>query len=248
MPDQPKTYWMPSLFTLLNLLGGFLSLIAVLHGNFHAASWLIIMSVLCDGMDGKMARWSTSESPFGLELDSLADLVSFGVAPAVLLQRAAFSGWGMAGIVLAFLYLFCGAYRLARFNVIQAGDRTKGYIGLPIPVAAFTIASFFIWHLSKKNAILEGGAAGLSIFLSVFMVSTVHYDWPKLQFRSGKRDACISVFCLAVLVLMAVVPEQVLFPVFLFYSAAGLFRWSRHSARSAGKGLAFFMFSRQRSR
>jgi len=248
MPDQPKTYWMPSFFTLLNLLGGFLSLIAVLKGNFHAASWLIIMSVLCDGMDGKMARWSTSESPFGLELDSLADLVSFGVAPAVLFQRAAFGEWGIAGIVLAFLYLFCGAYRLARFNVIQAGDRTKGYIGLPIPVAAFTIASFFIWHLTKKNAILEGGAAGLALFLSTMMISTVHYDWPRLQFRSGAGKACVSVIRLAVLVLMALVPEQVLFPVFLLYSAAGLFRWSWQSARNTGNGLSFFMSSRQRSR
>jgi len=248
MPDRPKTYWMPSFFTLLNLLGGFLALTAVLKGNFHAASWLIILSVLCDGMDGKMARWSYSESPFGLELDSLADLVSFGVAPAVLLQKAAFCGWGMAGIFLAFLYLFCGAYRLARFNVIQAGDRSKGYIGLPIPVAAFTIASFFIWHLSKKNAILEGGSAALAVFLSVMMVSTVHYDWPVLQFRSGAKKACISVACLAVLVLMAVVPEQVLFPVFLLYAAAGLIRWSRHPARNSGGGNSFFMFSGPRSR
>jgi len=248
MPDQPKVFWMPSLFTLLNLLFGFLALIAAMQGNFHTASWLIIMSVLCDGMDGKMARWSTLESPFGLELDSLADLVSFGVVPAVLTKRAAFGEWGIAGVLLSFSYLFCGAYRLARFNVIQAGDRTGGYIGLPIPVAAFTIASFFIWHLTKKNTILEGGAAGLSVFLSVMMVSTVHYDWPRLQFRSGVRKACISVFYLAVLVLMALVPEQVLFPVFLAYALAGLFRWSRQVVRNAGDGFSFFMSARQRSR
>ncbi|MBN1892937.1 CDP-diacylglycerol--serine O-phosphatidyltransferase [bacterium] len=248
MPERLKAYWMPSLFTLLNLLGGFLALIAVLQGNFYAASWLIILSVLCDGMDGKIARWSTSESPFGVELDSLADLVSFGVAPAVLFLRAALGAWGIAGLFLAFLYLFCGAYRLARFNVIQAGDRTRGYIGLPIPVAAFTLSSFFLWHLTKNNTILECGAAVLAVFLSAMMVSTVHYDWPRLRFRSGGRKACVSVFFLAVLVLMALVPEQVLFPVFLAYSLSGLIRWSWHTLRSAGGGFSSFLSARQRSR
>jgi len=158
----------PSIFTIGNFLLGFLSILKILDGNFYTAAWFIILAVLCDGMDGKIARMTHSESSFGFELDSLADMVSFGAAPALLVYQSALHTVPILGTLFS------------RFNVIQAGNRSHGYLGLPIPIAAMTLAAFQISRFQISQAHLVPILFALQIIFILLMISTVPYDWPKL--------------------------------------------------------------------
>lgn len=214
----------PSLFTVLNLFCGFLSIILSIEGNLLAAPWLIILAVLCDGMDGKLARLIHTETHLGFELDSLADAVSFGAAPAVLLYQRAFSHFHVFGFFMVFLYLMAGIYRLARFNVIQQGDRSQGYIGLPIPVAAMNLAAWQLFDIQFRlgNPVIP--PVMMCLFLSLVMVSGIRYDWPKLNFHGSALQKTQSVLLIAGVILMAVFPGAVLFPILLLYILHGIGR------------------------
>lgn len=145
-----KIYILPNLFTTANLFTGVLAIINIINLNYETASLLIFISFILDGMDGKIARLTKSQSSFGLNLDSLSDLVAFGVAPAVLIYswfklKGPWSGSGAriaAGV--AVLFVICGALRLARFNVNVIRSEKKIFIGLPIPAAAGTVVSTFL--------------------------------------------------------------------------------------------------------
>ncbi len=221
-----KRLFIPSLFTLLNFFLGFLSIMKSIEGNLHAAAWFIILAILCDGMDGKLARWTNCETPFGNELDSLADLVSGGLAPALLAFIEGLNTLGLFGLLICFLYLFAGGYRLARFNVLQAGDRTKGYEGLPIPVSGLTVASLWLFDLPFGHTVASGWWIALMIFLGVLMVSTIHYDWPRLMFKGSWKNVVQSVGILLTVGMMAVFPQWSLFPLFLLYILLGIGNWA----------------------
>lgn len=216
---------LPSLFTFLNFFWGVFSIVKIIEGNLHAAAWFIILAILCDGMDGKLARWTGSESPFGFELDSLADLVSSGLAPALLAYRGGLFQIKFIGVIICFLYVFAGGYRLARFNVVQRGDRTRGYVGLPIPIAGITIASFWIFKMTTGLNAIVVSLVALMVVFTILMVSTVHYDWPKLIFRAGWRHTIQSVGILLAVSIMAIFPQWSLFPLFLFYILLGVTHW-----------------------
>lgn len=170
----------PSSFTLFNLLSGFYAIINVAQGNFVAAAWLIAAAMLFDVLDGMMARLVDGTSHFGVELDSLADIVSFGVAPSFLLYEFGLHRLGLAGVVVAALPAICGAVRLARYN-ISFEDKKDYFDGLPIPAQAATVvAVILVFH---DTAWFDPGAAGqmsmlvtLVVILSVLMVSTVRFD------------------------------------------------------------------------
>lgn len=223
---KSKALFIPSLFTFLNFFWGFFAIVKAVEGNLHVAAWFIILAIICDGMDGKLARWTGLETLFGFELDSLADLVSSGLAPALLAYLGGLNQIQVLGIGVCFLYLFAGGYRLARFNVLQAGDRSKGYKGLPIPVAGLTVASFWLFELPFGQAIDVGWWIILIIFLTVLMVSTIHYDWPRLVFRGGWKNAVQSVGILMATGMMAVFPHKSLFPLFLLYILLGIRSWA----------------------
>ena len=139
-------YILPNLFTLGNMLCGFYSIISTIEGRFHHAAVAIFIAALADGLDGKIARLTKTCSRFGVEFDSLADLVSFGVAPALLIYIWALRPYQRVGWLAAFLFVICGALRLARFNVQVYTSENKYFTGLPIPAAATTIASFVLLH------------------------------------------------------------------------------------------------------
>jgi len=220
-----RTVYIPSLFTILNLLFGFVAIVETVERNLNQAAWLIIIAILCDGMDGKIARWTNSESNFGFELDSLADVVSFGVAPALFLYLAVFPSDHILGASLGFIYLFAGGYRLARFNADQAGDRSKGYQGLPIPVAAMLLASF--WLLGLHMPFADNPVFWITLVpaVAILMFSAVPYDWPKVTFHGGIKQILSSLGILVSLVAMSVFPERSLFPLFLFYALLGIGTW-----------------------
>ncbi len=172
----------PSFFTLMNLFSGFLAIISISEGRLYYAAWLIVAAGLFDSLDGLMARLSNSTSQFGIELDSIADVVSFGVAPGFLLYNLGLNELHFIGLILSALPPLCGAVRLARFNV--EANETKGEIfkGLPTPAQALMIAAFYLTFYNRLALFseFENGITAvlipLIILLSFLMVSTIPFD------------------------------------------------------------------------
>src|SRR5215211_3331194 len=199
MNEQPsKIYLLPNLMTAGNLFCGFAATLKILEGallqaespdlasnNFHVAIWCILASCIFDALDGRLARLGGHESPFGREFDSLADIVSFGVAPALMVYRIVLQEFPRACWIIAFIYLACGGLRLARFNCAgheegNGSEAARNFTGFPIPAAAGLIASitlFLLWlaegehQLGKWKFVLPP----LMLFLSFMMFSRVQY-------------------------------------------------------------------------
>lgn len=171
-------YILPNLITSGSLFAGFYSIAATYTGQFERAAMAIIAGVILDGLDGRVARMTRTTTQFGVEYDSLADLVSFGVAPAFLVYGWALSPFGRWGWLAAFLYLICGALRLARFNV-QVHTVEKGkFNGLPIPAAATFVSSMILLFYYFGGS---GGFKHIAVLLAIYvlaflMISTVHYN------------------------------------------------------------------------
>lgn len=223
----------PSAFTLGNLFFGFWSIVAANHGNFLWAGWFIIFAGVLDTLDGRVARLSNTGSRFGAELDSLVDVISFGVAPALLMYFLEFSNAGRFGWVLCYLYVMAAAIRLARFNVIaaQGGKGTSWFTGLPSPAAGMTLAAYFSfsqtnWY-SRSLAYLNlqnFGLAFLMVALGVLMVSNVKYPrWPAAGFRTPRQLVGLAVY-LVILICGLTVPAYFFFPLGLTYLLYGLLR------------------------
>lgn len=179
-------YILPNLFTTLSLFFGFYSVLASVAGRFDHAAWFIIFSAVCDGLDGTVARMTNTTSQFGVEYDSLCDLVAFGVAPAVMAFYWALSPANLTlfapyhfrlGPAVSFIFLACGALRLARFNVFS-GVRDPGFFqGLPIPGGAMILAAAVLWHYRYGAPLTPYGPAilVLVLVLAFLMVSSIDY-------------------------------------------------------------------------
>lgn len=174
----------PSLFTTLNLYCGFLSIVEASQSNIENAAWFIILAGIFDSLDGVMARITRSSSQFGVELDSLADVVSFGAAPSFMIWKASLASFGNVGLLLAAFPLVFGAIRLARFNVQLVGFDKDHFIGLPIPIQAITLCAFMLHFWTPEFGLGEvaGGLLPvLTVALGLLMVSRVRYETlPKL--------------------------------------------------------------------
>ncbi|MEM8559849.1 MAG: CDP-diacylglycerol--serine O-phosphatidyltransferase [Bacteroidota bacterium] len=174
----------PSFFTLMNLLSGFFSVVLASDGRLSTAAWLIVLAGFFDLLDGMMARLANAQSTFGLELDSLADVVSFGLAPSFLLFQFGLGELALLGPILAALPVLCGAVRLARYNVLDAtsvGEKKDYFTGLPIPAQAGLIVTFILTF--QDNAWFDGLAperistilVTMTVGLSALMVSPVRF-------------------------------------------------------------------------
>jgi CDP-diacylglycerol--serine O-phosphatidyltransferase len=167
---------LPALFTAGNIFCGFLSLEASARGEFDYAAMLVFVAAFFDAIDGRVARLTGSTSAFGEQLDSLADVISFGVAPAFLVYHWGLSGYGRAGLLVSFLFAVCGALRLARFNVqVHVVDK-RWFVGLPIPSAAGALCGL-IWAVpsAQLTDTLRAGFLGITAALAFLMVSTFRY-------------------------------------------------------------------------
>jgi CDP-diacylglycerol---serine O-phosphatidyltransferase len=220
---------LPSMFTLGNLLCGFLAVANVVEGTREtliSAAWWIIIAAVFDALDGKVARLTGSASKFGIELDSIADVVSFGIAPAILFYRYAFADAGKICLFLSFVFLAAGAIRLARFNVSASTDNKKYFTGMPIPAGAGILASFVLFCNNVWGG--AGGfdfAVGLVLLSSFAMLSQFKYGiLPKLGFRT-KKDIIRSIFFIGILILVARFPDEVLFPLGIIYLFSGPIRF-----------------------
>ncbi|WP_456380528.1 CDP-diacylglycerol--serine O-phosphatidyltransferase [Hydrogenimonas sp.] len=169
-------YILPNLFTASSIFSGVLSIVASLHGEFAKAAWLIFLSLLFDGLDGRIARLTHTSSRFGAEFDSLADIVAFGVAPGILLYCFVGEGYGRFGILVTALYIIFGAIRLARFNVMSPGADPTVFIGVPIPTAAIFV-SIWVLMFERYTSLhrMEWALLVSVLLLSILMVSHIRY-------------------------------------------------------------------------
>ena len=221
----------PSLFTIFNLLCGFLSIFYAAEGRLVPAAWLIVIAAFLDAFDGKLARLFNTPSQFGVQFDSLADICSFGVAPAFLLvcyfdEPLAFKWLPFA---VSFLFLLCGTLRLARFNTQLEGYEKEDFTGLPIPSAAVTLAAFVVFTRRVWESTHEPQMAiTLCALLALLMVSSLEYPaFPKFTFSTGKDRVRLAVF-LGGMTLIALFTEEAFFPLAMAYGLSGPVHWLFH--------------------
>ena len=168
-------YILPNLFTASSIFVGVISIVEASKGNFVLASWLILLALIFDGLDGRVARMTNTTSQFGVEFDSLADIISFGIAPAMILYFFVGQEFGRFGILVSALYVIFGAIRLARFNISTAKTDPNVFIGLPIPTAAVFVSMWILlfnkYNLQDYSIIL----LFLALSVAVLMVSNFRY-------------------------------------------------------------------------
>lgn len=230
---------LPSMFTTGNLFCGFYSIVRTYNHDFERASWAIILAGIFDVLDGRVARMTKSQSNFGMEYDSIADVVSFGVAPALLAYVGFLESYGQLGWAGAFFFAACGALRLARFNTI-AGDVPKSYfIGLPIPAAAYTIAAAVIAYHSLHFFYPSLVMLILVFGLGLLMVSVVRYPSFKDFDLRHPRSFYQLVLLVLLLAVAAVRPEIALATIFGYYVCWGplseAISWVKHGRGAASR-------------
>lgn len=218
---------LPNIFTVGNLFCAFLALQYVTEGNYVPAAWLIVLGAALDAMDGRIARFVGRDTKFGIEFDSLVDICTFGVVPAVMIYKSLLSSpWGL---ILAFFFLLCGALRLARYNVVSHDNKkTELFMGLPIPIAAVSLSQYVIFteHTWETNHAATLGSL-LVIFLAFLMVSRLEYDHVP-NFRSSSFSNRFKQLFFLGSVVLIIYPEtskNFFFPLAMVYLASGFYRW-----------------------
>jgi len=223
-------YLLPNLFTTAALFAGFYAIVAAMNGRFEQACVAVFIAMLLDGIDGRVARWTNTQSEFGAEYDSLSDMVSFGMAPSLVAYIWAFSSmvdmgwhWGKLGWMAAFIYTACAAMRLARFNT-QVGVADKRYFqGLPSPSAAGVVVGF-IWVCFDYG--IKGADVAIPLLIitalsGILMVSNIlYYSFKEINFKGKVPFIAILIIVLA-FALASIDPAAVLFAVFLIYTISG---------------------------
>jgi len=216
-------YVLPNLFTSASLFSGFYAIVAAMEGRFEPAAVAVMISAVLDGLDGRIARLTNTTSHFGVEYDSLADVIAFGVAPSILAFQWALKPFGRLGWLAAFMFVICGALRLARFNVQKSNEDVSHFKGLPIPAAAFFIAALILFVESWEGS-LEIRSVMIIIMiytLSFLMVSTLHFfSFKKFDVRNRKPfNLLLSLILIAMII--AYKPKVMLFILISAYVVSG---------------------------
>jgi CDP-diacylglycerol--serine O-phosphatidyltransferase len=225
---QPKkgVYLLPNTLTLCGMFCGFYAIMSAINGNFIYAAWAIILANIFDGLDGWIARLTGTTTRFGVELDSLSDLVAFGVAPAVMMYKWSLVPFGRLGWAAAFLFVACGALRLARFNVQTGAPGSKAFKGMPIPGAATILASvviFYYWYEVREDVPdMHIFYPMFTIALALLMVSTLRFHGLKeIDFKEKKPFWVLIVFVI-VLFFLLVHPQAAIFIFAMAYLVWGI--------------------------
>src|SRR5436305_10703945 len=216
-------YRLPNLFTTAALFAGFYAIVQAMNGRFDYAAIAIIVAMVLDGLDGRVARLTRTQSAFGAEYDSLADMVSFGAAPALVMYEWALRDLGKLGWIAAFVYVAGAALRLARFNTLLEVADKRWFLGLPSPSAAALVAGF-IWvvdDLGYEPEPLRWVAWAVTVFAGLTMVSNFKY-WRFKAFNLKKSVPFVVIFLVVILVaLLSWQPPIVLFGAFVVYAISG---------------------------
>ncbi|WOX06669.1 CDP-diacylglycerol--serine O-phosphatidyltransferase [Microbulbifer pacificus] len=230
-------YLLPNLITTGALFSGFYAIVAGMGGNFEAAAIAIFAAMILDGLDGRVARLTDTQSAFGVQYDSLSDMVSFGLAPALVVFSWGLGPLGKLGWAAAFLYAACAALRLARFNT-QVDTVDKGvFIGLASPTAAAIVASM-VWagHDAEVGTGLAIIAALVTVAAGMLMVSNFHYSsFKKLDFK-GRVPFVMLLVIILVFSLVTIDPPRVLLVIAVIYTFSGPAMWAWKGVRERRKG------------
>lgn len=227
-------YLLPNLFTTANLFAGFYSIMCAINGNFTVAAATVFVAMVLDGLDGRVARMTNTQSAFGAEYDSLSDMVAFGLAPAIIAYQWALSELGNVGLTIAFIYVACAALRLARFNTQIGIVDKRWFIGLASPAAAGVVAGV-VWALSDNGV----GAVDLPVAVIILfailvalsgmlMVSNIkYYSFKDLDIKGRVPFVAILVVVLAFAVVFSD-PPRILLLLFLVYALSGPVQYVLH--------------------
>ena len=216
----------PSFFTLMNLFCGFVAIVQIYEGKIEFGAWLIVLAAVFDMMDGFMARLANATSEFGIELDSLSDMVSFGVAPGFLFYSHSLNELMIIGIIVSALPVICGSMRLARFNVDARIEDPDYFKGLPIPAMAMMLVALFL-IFQDSGALFEGFKYGINsviipviLLLSLLMVSTVPFDkipkFKKGHLRKHRGRVYLFIFYFIAVILLQEYGLILVFSIFIF--------------------------------
>jgi len=215
-------YLLPNLFTMINLFFGFYAIISALQDFYLRSAVAILIAGIFDILDGRIARLTQGLSKFGKELDSLSDLISFGLAPAILMYLWSLESFGRIGWLICFVFIACGALRLARFNIKTSPAEKKYFEGLPIPMAAYAmIATTFLYHelmLDEYRSIFN---LFMTVILAFLMVSNIHYRSFKDFDLKGRRSFGILVLIVLIMMVVAYNPGVMTFVVMMIYLVSG---------------------------
>ena len=239
-------FLLPNLFTTGALFAGFYSIVAAVDGNFQNAGAAIFVAFVLDGIDGRVARLTNTSTQFGKEYDSLSDMVSFGLAPAVVVYQWGVArltewnvAWGRVGWLVAFLFAVAAALRLARFNSQPAGTSKRFFVGLPCPSAAALVAAF-VWFSSELELAGLGGLALafiITLTAGVLMVSRFRYYSFK-EMNPGRRiPFTYLIGIVLIFILISLDPPSVLLVLFAVYASSGpiYWLWRKRAARPRQK-------------
>lgn len=236
-PERPRSrgiYLLPNLFTTAAMFSGFYAIVAAMQDHFEAAAIAIFISMVLDGLDGRVARLTNTQTAFGAEYDSMSDLISFGVAPGLTMYQWSLvhfgemgTGWGKVGWLAAFVYVACAALRLARFNThLGKGDK-KYFTGLPSPTAAALLAGM-VWvfnDLSISGNNFQFPALLMTLTAGLLMVSNVsYYSFKEIDLRN-RVPFVVMIAVLLLFALTTIDPPKVLFTVFVAYTLSGPIIW-----------------------
>ena len=220
-PTQRGIYLLPNLLTTAALFAGFYSIVAAMKGHFETAAMAIFVSMIADGLDGRVARMTNTQTAFGAQYDSISDMVAFGVAPALVIYSWSLFYLGKLGWLAAFLYTAATALRLARFNT-QVSDKMY-FQGLPCPSAAGVIAGL-VWMFASFNVngpVLAIPISAFTIVVAALMVSTIrYYSFKQIDFK-GRVPFFTIVITVFIIAAVALEPAEMLFGVFLIYIISG---------------------------
>ena len=222
MKPKKGIHILPSLFTTGNVFCGFYAFVAVLNEQFYLAAWAIVIGMIFDGLDGRIARLTKTTSAFGEQYDSLADIITFGMAPAFLAYSWVLKPFGRLGWMAAFLFLLCAALRLARFNVTKSEVRSQHFIGLPSPAAAVVVASIVIAFEDLFATRMNPFIMVMVVYtLAFLMVSNIKY--PAFKQLEFKKRVVFSRFLFVILFIyvLATIPRVALFILGISYAVIG---------------------------
>ncbi|EKD55527.1 MAG: Phosphatidylserine synthase [uncultured bacterium] len=216
-------YLLPNLFTTAALFTGFYSIVAAMKGHFDIAAIAVFIAMIADGLDGRVARLTNTQTAFGAEYDSLSDMVAFALAPALIVYSWSLSSLGKPGWLVAFVYTAATALRLARFNTQVHDDDKRYFQGLPCPSAAAVIAGM-VWCCTDYDItgiLIVIPAAMITLFVAGLMVSRVRYYSFKQVDLKGKVSFFAIVALVFILAAVALNPPEMLFGIFLSYACSG---------------------------
>ena len=227
-------YLLPNILTSMSLFCGFYAIVATMQQNYVVGAWVIILAGVFDGLDGRVARMTHTTSKFGLEYDSLCDLVAFGVAPAVLSFGLVLNQFGRVGWLAAFLFCACGAMRLARFNTLSGSIPGNFFQGLPIPAAAGMLSTsviFLDYYKLGDKTFLSFFLMAMMYGLAFLMVSTIRFrSFKTFDLRSRKPFSAVFIAILLI-VIVAMEPETMLFCIGVLYISSAIIEYIMYLTR-----------------